>query len=666
MEDYTAKDIVVLEGLKAVRKRPAMYIGSTDVRGLHQLLYEIMDNSVDEAMGGYCKNIFVTIKGKNVTIEDDGRGIPVDIHPKYNKPALEIVLTELHSGGKFEQKVYKVSGGLHGVGMHVVNALSSSFEVFVKRDGFVYHQGYSKGEKLTNVEKVGKISDGTVSWIRAINTNFHFNSPTGTLISFDPDETIMETSDYSLETVRGRIEELSYLNKGLTITLDWNGKIETFQHQGGIEEMVRNMNKGKKTLHDDVIYGQIKFNGEMKDISIGNSRKNGDNTDEEPDHPSTYIEFAIQYNESVSENLLAFANDINTRDGGTHVSGFKGALTKVLNDEAKSQEIIEEENFFTGEDVREGLTAVISVKIPEPQFEGQTKEKLGNSSVKGMVFSGVAEHLKRYFEDHPRVSEIICKKAYQAAEAREAARNAREMVRSKSSLNAALPGKLADCTLEDPEKTEIYIVEGDSAAGPAKQGRDRSYQAILPLRGKILNVEKAGWDKILKNNEVKNLFSAINMGPNDPYDPKKLRYGKIIFMTDADVDGSHIRTLLLTLFYRHLQQLIVNGHVFIAVVPLFRVQKGTVVKYVYTEKEKDALIKQLSNPIVQRFKGLGEMNPDQLWETAMNPETRKLMRVQIQDAQQTDSLFTLLMGEQVEPRREYIMSHATEAQNIDV
>ncbi len=664
MEDYTAKDIIVLEGLKAVRKRPAMYIGSTDSRGLHQLLQEILDNSIDEAMGGFCKNIWVTVKGKTVTIEDDARGIPVDIHPKYNKPALEIVLTELHSGGKFEQKAYKVSGGLHGVGMHVVNALSSTFEVFVKRDGFVYHQGYSKGEKLTQVERVGKISDGIPSWTRAITTNFHFTSPTGTLISFEPDETIMETSEYSLETVRGRIEELSYLNKGLTITLDWNGTITTFQHQGGIEEMVRNMNKGKKTLHEDVIYGMIKFNGEMKDITRNN--KIGDDSEEGTDKPSTYIEFAIQYNESVSENLLAFANDINTREGGSHVSGFKGALTKVLNDEAKRQEIIEDENFFTGEDVREGLTAVISVKIPEPQFEGQTKEKLGNSNVKGMVFSGVAEHLKLYFEDHPRVSEIICKKAYQAAEAREAARNAREMVRSKSSLNATLPGKLADCTLEDPEKTELYIVEGDSAAGPAKQGRDRSYQAILPLRGKILNVEKAAWDKLLKNNEVKNLFSAINMGPNDPYDPKKLRYGKIIFMTDADVDGSHIRTLLLTLFYRYLKDLIVNGHVYIAVVPLFRVQKGTNVNYVYTEKAKDALIKQLSNPIVQRFKGLGEMNPDQLWETAMNPETRKLVRVQIEDAQQSDALFTLLMGEEVEPRRDYIITHANEAQNIDV
>ncbi len=664
MEDYTAKDIVVLEGLKAVRKRPAMYIGSTDIRGLHQLLQEILDNSIDEAMGGFCKNIWVTVKGKTVTIEDDARGIPVDIHPKYNKPALEIVLTELHSGGKFEQKAYKVSGGLHGVGMHVVNALSSTFEVFVKRDGLVYHQGYSKGEKLTPVEKVGKIVDGKPIWTRAINTNFHFTSQTGTLISFEPDETIMETSEYSLETVRGRIEELSYLNKGLTITLDWNGSISTFQHEGGIEEMVRNMNKGKKTLHDDVIYGQIRFNGEMKDITRNN--KNNDDSKGEDYQPSTYIEFAIQYNESVSENLLAFANDINTREGGSHVSGFKGALTKVLNDEAKRQEIIEEENFFTGEDVREGLTGVISVKIPEPQFEGQTKEKLGNSNVKGMVFSGVAEHLKLYFEDHPRVSEIICKKAYQAAEAREAARNAREMVRSKSSLNATLPGKLADCTLEDPEKTELYIVEGDSAAGPAKQGRDRSYQAILPLRGKILNVEKAAWDKLLKNNEVKNLFSAINMGPNDPYDPKKLRYGKIIFMTDADVDGSHIRTLLLTLFYRYLNDLIIHGHVYIAVVPLFRVQKGAAVNYVYTEKAKDALIKQLSNPIVQRFKGLGEMNPDQLWETAMNPETRKLVRVQIEDAQAADALFTLLMGEEVEPRRDYIITHANEAQNIDV
>jgi DNA gyrase subunit B len=666
MEDYTAKDIVVLEGLKAVRKRPAMYIGSTDSRGLHQLLYEVLDNSIDEAMGGYCKNIFVTVNGKTVSIEDDGRGIPVDIHPKYNKSALEIVLTELHSGAKFEQKAYRVSGGLHGVGVHVVNALSSRFDIFVKRDGNVYNQQYSRGDKLTEVRVVGKIDGGTIKWTGGIKAKFNIPSRTGTLTIFEPDYTIMENSEYSLEIVKGRIEELSYLNKGLTITLDWNGSITVFQHQGGIEEMVRNMNKGKTALHDEVIYGQVIYDSEMKDVSKTNGRNHNGNTEESPPVPTTQIEFAIQYNESVSENLLAFVNDINTREGGTHVSGFKAALTKVLNDEAKKQEIIQSEDFFTGEDVREGLTAVINIKIPEPQFEGQTKEKLGNSNVKGMVFSAVAEHLKRYFEDHPKVSEIICKKAYQAAEAREAARNAREMVRSKSSMNATLPGKLADCTLEDPEKTEIYIVEGDSAAGPAKQGRDRSYQAILPLRGKILNVEKAGWDKILKNNEVKNLFSAINMGPNDPYDPKKLRYGKIIFMTDADVDGSHIRTLLLTLFFRYLKDLIVNGHVHIAVVPLFRIQKGTTVKYVYTEKEKDLLVKQLSNPIVQRFKGLGEMNADQLWETAMNPETRKLVRVTIEDAKEADSLFTLLMGEQVEPRREYIMSHATEAQNIDV
>jgi DNA gyrase subunit B len=581
----------------------------------------------------------VTVRGREVTVEDDGRGIPVDIHPKFNKSALEIVLTELHSGAKFEQKVYRVSGGLHGVGVHVVNALSSRFDIFVKRDGIVYRQKYSKGEKLTEVEKVGRIVDGTVEWSEETNVKFNFPSPSGTLTIFEPDDTIMESTEYSYEIVNGRIEELSYINKGLTITLDWNGKVTVHHHEGGISEMVANMNSGKKVINEEIIY-------------------NVSNDD------SSQVEFAIQYNDTISENLLAFVNNINTREGGTHVSGFRAALTKVLNEEAKKLEIIDSEDYFSGEDVREGLTAVIQLKIPDPQFEGQTKEKLGNS--RGLVMSVVSDYLKRYFEDHPKVSEAICKKAFQAAEAREAARNAREMVRSKSILNATLPGKLADCTLEDPEKTELYIVEGDSAAGSSKQGRDRSIQAILPLRGKILNVEKAGWDKILKNNEVKNLFAAINMGPNDPYDPKRLRYGKVIIMTDADVDGSHIRTLLLTLFYRHLKDLIINGHIFIAQVPLFRVQKGVTVNYVYTEQEKDELVKQYSNPIVQRFKGLGEMNPEQLWETAMNPETRRLIKVEIEDAKEADYLFSLLMGEEVEPRREFIMSHAKEAQNIDV
>ncbi|MGC8645537.1 MAG: DNA gyrase subunit B [Thermoplasmata archaeon] len=663
MEEYTAKDIVVLEGLKAVRKRPAMYIGSTDSRGLHQLLYEVLDNSIDEAMGGFCKNIYVTVRGSEVTIEDDGRGIPVDIHPKYNRPALEIVLTELHSGAKFEQKAYRVSGGLHGVGVHVVNALSSRFEVYVKRDGKVYHQSYSQGKKMSEVEVVGRVEDGVVALDPGIKVTFHLVSPTGTMTIFEPDTTIMESSEFSFDTIKSRIEELSYLNRGLTITFDWNGSVSVFRHEGGIVEMVRNMNQGKKVLHDDVIYGLTHYDSNTKDIvelPDGGALAPGENK-----LPDTQIEFAIQYNDSVNENLLAFVNDINTREGGTHVSGFRAALTKVLNEEAKKREIIEDD-YFNGEDVREGLTAVLNVKIPEPQFEGQTKEKLGNSNVKGMVFTAMVENLRRYFEDHPKVSDIICKKALQAAQAREAARNAREMVRSKSSLGSSLPGKLADCTLEDPEKTELYIVEGDSAAGSSKQGRDRSFQAILPLRGKILNVEKAGWDKILRNNEVKNIFAAINMGPNDPYDPGKLRYGKIIIMTDADVDGSHIRTLLLTLFYRYLKDLIIHGHVYIAVVPLYRVQKGSSVNYVYTEKEKEDLVKQLNNPIVQRFKGLGEMNPDQLWETAMNPETRKLVRVNIEDAQEADRLFTLLMGDEVEPRRDFIMTHATEAQNIDV
>jgi len=663
MEEYTAKDIVVLEGLKAVRKRPAMYIGSTDSRGLHQLLYEVLDNSIDEAMSGFCKNIYVAVKGKEVTIEDDGRGIPVDIHPKYNKPALEIVLTELHSGAKFEQKAYRVSGGLHGVGVHVVNALSSRFDVYVKRNGKVYHQSYSQGKKISEVEEIGRVENGVTYLNPGTDVKFHLISETGTMTIFVPDETIMESTDFSLDVVKSRIEELSYLNRGLTITLDWNGDVTVFRHDGGIVEMVKNMNQGKKVLHEDVIYGISHYDSNTKDlVEIREDESYSPAVDRLPD---TQIEFAIQYNDSVNENLLAFVNDINTREGGTHVAGFRAALTKVLNEEAKKKEIIEDD-YFNGEDVREGLTAVLNVKIPEPQFEGQTKEKLGNSNVRGMVFTSMVENLRKYFEDHPKVSEAICKKALLAAQAREAARNAREMVRSKNALSISLPGKLADCTLEDPEKTELYIVEGDSAAGSSKQGRDRSFQAILPLRGKILNVEKAGWDKILKNNEVKNIFAAINMGPNDPYDPSKLRYGKIIIMTDADVDGSHIRTLLLTLFYRYLRELITHGHIYIAVVPLYRIQKGTSVNYVYTEKEKDELVKQLNNPIVQRFKGLGEMNPDQLWETAMNPKTRKLVRVSIEDAQEADRLFTLLMGDEVEPRRDFIMTHATEAQNIDV
>jgi len=663
MEEYTAKDIVVLEGLKAVRKRPAMYIGSTDSRGLHQLLYEVLDNSIDEAMSGFCKNIYVAVKGKEVTIEDDGRGIPVDIHPKYNKPALEIVLTELHSGAKFEQKAYRVSGGLHGVGVHVVNALSSRFDVYVKRNGKVYHQSYSQGKKISEVEEIGRVENGVTYLNPGTDVKFHLISETGTMTIFVPDETIMESTDFSLDVVKSRIEELSYLNRGLTITLDWNGDVTVFRHDGGIVEMVKNMNQGKKVLHEDVIYGISHYDSNTKDlVEIREDESYSPAVDRLPD---TQIEFAIQYNDSVNENLLAFVNDINTREGGTHVAGFRAALTKVLNEEAKKKEIIEDD-YFNGEDVREGLTAVLNVKIPEPQFEGQTKEKLGNSNVRGMVFTSMVENLRKYFEDHPKVSEAICKKALLAAQAREAARNAREMVRSKNALSISLPGKLADCTLEDPEKTELYIVEGDSAAGSSKQGRDRSFQAILPLRGKILNVEKAGWDKILKNNEVKNIFAAINMGPNDPYDPSKLRYGKIIIMTDADVDGSHIRTLLLTLFYRYLRELITHGHIYIAVVPLYRIQKGTSVNYVYTEKEKDELVKKLNNPIVQRFKGLGEMNPDQLWETAMNPKTRKLVRVSIEDAQEADRLFTLLMGDEVEPRRDFIMTHATEAQNIDV
>lgn len=523
----------------------------------------------------------------------------------------------------------------------MVNALSNLFEVFVKRDGLVYYQKYSKGEKLTEVMIIGKIQDGNIIWNGDIKCDFKFNSPTGTCQRFIPDNEIMETTEFSKDILSQRLEELSYLNKGLKIIFNWNGNETTYYHEGGIVEMVKDKNSQKRVLHEEVIYCSAEKDG-------------------------VQIEFAIQYNDGIDEDLSSFANNINTREGGTHVTGFKMALTKAMNDSAKELNIIDSDDFFSGEDVREGLTAVIHVKLTEPQFEGQTKEKLGNSIVKGLVYSIAVDFLEKYFEDHPKVAEAIAQKAYQAALAREAARNAREMVRSKTSFSGSLPGKLADCTLEDPEKTELYIVEGDSAAGSSKQGRDRTFQAILPLRGKILNVEKARWDKLIRNKEIKNLFAAINMSPNEAYDPKKLRYHKIIIMTDADVDGSHIRTLLLTLFYRYLKDLIINGHIYIAQVPLYRVQKGTEVKYVYSDQEKDELVSKLNNPIVQRFKGLGEMNPQQLWETAMNPETRRLLRVTIEDAQEADYLFRLLMGEDVEPRKEYIISHAKEAQNIDV
>lgn len=640
---YKAEDIQILNDTEAVRKRPGMYIGSTDEKGLHHLLMEVVDNSIDEALAGICKNIIVKLyPDGGASVEDDGRGIPVDIHPVYNKPALEIVLTELHSGAKFDKKVYKVSGGLHGVGIHVVNFLSEYFKIVVKRDGKVYSQEYVRGQKKSDIVELGPVGDGRLKIDG--NLELELGSETGTFVYFRPDHEIFETKNFNYDVVKGKLRSLAFLNKGLRIVLKdlRNGNTDEFKYDGGIVEFVKFLNEGVQPVHPDI----ANFYDEEGQVQV---------------------EVALQYNDQAYETLLGYVNDIQTEDGGTHVVGFKTGLTKVLNDYAKENNLLKNLS-ITGDDVREGLTAIILVKHPEPQFEGQTKTKLGNSEVKGIVYSMTLKHMKKYLEEHPASAKAIIAKVINTAMAREAARKARDLVRRKNLFDVLdLPGKLADCTLEDKDKTEIFIVEGDSAGGSAKQARNREFQAILPLRGKILNVEKANLERAFKSDEIKALISAIGTGINDDFDITKLRYGKIIIMTDADVDGAHIRTLLLTFFYRYMKDLVANGHIYIAQPPLYRIQKGNDVRYVYSDEEKDLTLKEMGETaVVQRFKGLGEMNPQQLWETTMNPETRRILKIDIETASEADRLFTLLMGDQVEPRREYIIKHAREVMNLDI
>ncbi len=632
---YNAESIQVLEGLQAVRKRPGMYIGSTDARGLHHLVYEVVDNSIDEAMAGYCTHIEVTINEDNsVTVTDDGRGIPVGIHPKYKVPAVEIVMTKLHAGGKFDKKSYKVSGGLHGVGISVVNALSEWLVVEIHKDGKIYRQRYEKGLKASELEVVGE------------------TGISGTVITFMPDWDIMEKEPFNFNILSTRLRELAFLNRGARITItdmrvteeDGTHLQNTFHYEGGIVEFVKYINRARSALHPDPIY----LEGEKGGVQV---------------------EIAMQYTSDFSENIHTFANNINTIEGGTHLSGFRAALTRTLNDYARRNNILKEKDAaLSGDDVREGLTAILSIRVPEPQFEGQTKTKLGNSEIKGIVESIMNDRLMEFLEENPKVAEIILQKATLAAKAREAARQARELTRRKGLLDGiGLPGKLADCAEKDPKKSEIFIVEGDSAGGSAKQGRNRDTQAILPLRGKILNVEKARLDRALKNNEILSIITALGTGIGDEFDITKARYHKIIIMTDADVDGAHISTLLLTFFYRYMKPLIDYGYIYLANPPLYKIKKGKFEKYVYTDEEKDRLLKEVGDGAgIQRYKGLGEMNPHQLWDTTMNPDTRILKKITIVDAVEADELFSILMGDSVEPRREFIENHAKEVVNLDV
>jgi DNA gyrase subunit B len=626
---YDAGKIQVLEGLEAVRKRPSMYIGSTDYRGLHHLVYEVVDNSIDEALAGYCTTIDVTINRDNsVTVTDDGRGIPVDIHEKYNRSALEVVMTMLHAGGKFDAESYKVSGGLHGVGVSVVNALSEWTEAEVYRNGNIYFQRYQRGKPIGDVEIRGT------------------SGLTGTKITFKPDYEVFEVVDISLETISKRLREMAFLNKGIKIKIrdERTGDEKLFHYEGGIVAFVEHLNKNKTTLHQPPIYFQKSRN-------------------------STQVEIAIQYNDSYTETVFSFANNINTHEGGTHLSGFKSALTRTANDYAKEHSLIKGAAKLSGEDIREGLTAIISVKLTEPQFEGQTKTKLGNSEVKGIVETLVGEGLGEFLEEHPKEAENIIGKSVLAAQAREAARKARELTRRKSALEiSSLPGKLADCSEKDASKCELYLVEGDSAGGSAKQGRSRNFQAILPLRGKIINVQKARLNKILNNLEIRALITAIGTGLGDDFDIEKARYHKIIIMTDADVDGAHIRTLLLTFFYQYMRQLIDIGYVYIAQPPLYRIKKGKATHYVYSDAQLEEKLEEMGRQGagIQRFKGLGEMNPDQLWDTTMDPDTRTLVQVTLENVMEADEIFTILMGDKVEPRRLFIEQHAREVKNLDI
>jgi DNA gyrase, B subunit len=671
---YDGSNIQVLEGLEAVRKRPSMYIGSTDARGLHHLVYEVVDNSIDEALAGYAKNVRMSInEDGSITVIDDGRGIPVDLQPKYQKSALEVVLTILHAGGKFDKDTYKVSGGLHGVGVSVVNALSEWLIAEVRRDGKVYRQTFALGIPTSEVEIIGE-----------------YEGETGTRIQFMPDKTIFETIDFKYDILLNRLRELAFLNKGIHIITedlriaktaeeeefgeisddsdltadidfedddeDYGGKKKSGRsyslkekyhdlfYEGGIIEFVRYLNGGKTTLHENPIYFERQRDG-------------------------TDVEISMQYTESYNSNVHSFANNINTTEGGTHVVGFKSALTRVANDYIKKNNLDKDGAVLSGEDIREGLTAIISVKLLEPQFEGQTKTKLGNSETKGIVDSLVTDGLAEFFEENPKVASSILEKALLAKKAREAAKKARELTRRKSALEVStLPGKLADCSEKDASLCELYLVEGNSAGGSAKQGRNRAFQAILPFRGKILNVEKTRMDRALKNAEIISLITALGAGLGDDMDLEKLRYHKVVIMTDADVDGAHIRTLILTFFFRYMPDMINSGFVYIAQPPLFKIKKGKAEYYAYNEKQMRAKVEELGDKgvAVSRYKGLGEMNPEQLWSTTMNPDTRTLLQVTIEDAIAADEIFSILMGDEVLPRKEFIQAHAKEVENLDI
>lgn len=628
---YGAEEIQVLEGLEAVRRRPSMYIGSTSSRGLHHLVYEVVDNSIDEAMAGFCNKIEVVINEDNsIVVIDNGRGIPVDIQSQTGRPAVEVVLTILHAGGKFGGGGYKVSGGLHGVGVSVVNALSEWLEVEVRRNGNVYYQKYNRGVPVTELKIIGKS-----------RTN-------GTKISFKPDYQIFEDLIFNQDTLTHRLRELSFLNAGVKINLKdkRTGQEVEYEHEGGIKDYVKHLNRSKTPLHAKPIF----FQKQREDV---------------------LVEIALQYTDSYAvDNIFSYANNINTIDGGTHEAGFKAALTRVINDYGRKYNILKNGvSNLTGEDIREGLTAVISVKVPEPQFEGQTKTKLGNSEVRSIVDMVMGEGLSTFLEENPPVAKRLLEKAITSSRAREAARKAKELTRRKSALESStLPGKLADCSERDPSACEIYLVEGDSAGGSAKQGRDRRFQAILPLRGKILNVEKARLDKILANEEIRTMITALGTGISEEFDISKARYHKVILMSDADIDGAHIRTLLLTFFYRYMKPLVESGYVYIAQPPLYRVKKGRSENYVYNDAELEKLLSKIgrSGISLQRYKGLGEMDAVQLWETTMNPETRTVMQVTLEDAIEADSIFSMLMGDKVEPRRDYIMENAHLVRNLDV
>jgi len=626
---YTAEDIQVLEGLEAVRRRPGMYIGSTDVRGLHHLVYEVVDNSIDEALAGFCTRILITIhKDDTVTVEDNGRGIPVDIHAQTGKSALEVVHTVLHAGGKFGGNSYKVASGLHGVGVSAVNALSAWLEVFVRRDGKLHSQRYERGVPVTPVREVGA-AEGT-----------------GTRTTFMPDTSIVKATDYQYDTLAQRFREMAFLTRGLTITFidERTGLENTFYFEGGVKSFVRYLNHNRSVLHS-VFHVERQVNG-------------------------TLVEIAIQYTDGYAESSFAFANNINTVDGGTHVTGFRSGLTRTLNDHARKIGLLKEsENNLTGDDVREGLTAIVSVKLKDPQFESQTKSKLGNAEIKSQVESVVNESLSTWLDERPREAKAILEKAQNASRAREAARQARDLVMRKSALETlTLPGKLADCSETDPARCELYIVEGDSAGGSAKQARDRRFQAVLPLRGKILNVEKSRLDKMLSSKEIRTLITALGTSVGPTFDLGGLRYHRVMIMTDADVDGSHIRTLLLTFFFRYMEQLVENGHLFIAQPPLYRIETDKQTTWAYSEAEREQVVSKLKGkkPSLQRYKGLGEMNPEQLWQTTLNPENRTLLQVTLEDAVTADSTFDMLMGSSVPPRKRFIQTNAKNVQNLDI